>query len=250
MLEKLSGVPAPVATALSRLKDDLTRAAGQNLAGLILYGGVARGRYRPGKSDVNVVVLLRDASPAALAAIAPALQTAWRAAGIDPLLLTPDEVQRAADVFATKFLDVKSHHVVLAGENPFAHLEVKREHLRLRVEQELRNLLLRLRRGYVSAGGDAALLSRLLTRAARPFALQLLALLQLAGKEVPAEDRTSAVFDAAAAAFGLEREPLARLAEFRHNTQPTGDVNTLYHSTLDAIARTADLADKMKESPG
>ena len=48
------------------------------LAGLLVYGGLARGRYRPGKSDVNVVVVLREAGAAALAAIAPALRTAGR----------------------------------------------------------------------------------------------------------------------------------------------------------------------------
>src|SRR5882724_5145092 len=77
--------PPAVAAALDRLKEELGRAAGTNLAGLILYGGLARGRYRPGKSDVNVVVLLRDASAATLTAIAPALRTARRAANVVPL---------------------------------------------------------------------------------------------------------------------------------------------------------------------
>ncbi len=67
MLDQLPGAPAAIARAIERLKDELARAAGENLAGLILYGGLARGRYRPGKSDVNVVVLLHDASPSALA---------------------------------------------------------------------------------------------------------------------------------------------------------------------------------------
>src|SRR6202521_4117339 len=100
-------LPAVVAGVLTRLKDDLVRSAGANLAGLILYGGLSRGRYRPGKSDVNVVVLLRDASPASLAAIAPALRVARRSANVVPLILTPAEVRPAALVFPTKFLDIK-----------------------------------------------------------------------------------------------------------------------------------------------
>ena len=70
MPDLLSAVPAAIAAALNDLKAELQTAAGQNLAGLILYGGLARGRFRPGKSDVNVVVLLRDATPSALATIA------------------------------------------------------------------------------------------------------------------------------------------------------------------------------------
>jgi hypothetical protein len=189
MPDQLPGAPAAIAVALDRLKDELARVAGQNLAGLILYGGLARGRYRPGKSDVNVVVLLHDASAPMLAALAPALQAAARAAGVDPLLLTPAEVRRAADAFPTKFLDIKNHHIVLAGADPFTALEVTREQIRLRAAQDLHNLLLRLRHRFVAVGSDAGMLARALARAARPFALDLAALLQLAGKEVPAEDR-------------------------------------------------------------
>jgi predicted nucleotidyltransferase len=245
MPNSIPGAPGAVAAALDRLKDELTAAAQGNLAGLILYGGLARGRYRPGKSDINLIVLLHDASAAALAAIAPALRTARRAAGVDPLLLTPAEVARVADAFPTKFLDIKNHHIVLAGTDPFAELEVSRERIRLRVEQELRNLLLRLRHSYVAVGGGAAMLTRALARVARPLALGLQALLQLAGKEAP--DRSADIFEAAVAAFGLEPEPLARLAELRQDTRPTGDVAALYQGVLAAVARAADSADEMKE---
>jgi len=55
------GAPAGVVAAIDRLREELAGAAGANLAGLILYGGLARGRYRPGRSDVNLIVLLHDA---------------------------------------------------------------------------------------------------------------------------------------------------------------------------------------------
>jgi hypothetical protein len=249
MPEQLPGAPPAIATVLDRLKDELARAAGPNLAGLILYGGLARGRYRPGKSDVNVIVLLHDASAAALAAVAPALRTAWRAAGVEPLLLTPAEVPRAADAFPTKFLDIKNHHVVLAGADPFIPLEITREQIRRRAAQELHNLLLRLRHRYVAVGSDPAMLTRALARAARPFALELKALLQLAGKEVPAEDRSSVVFAAAAIALGLPGEPLARLAELRQNHRPDGDLASLYRGVLEAVAGAVKIADALKESP-
>jgi hypothetical protein len=250
MSEQLPGVPPAVAEALERLKDELTRLAGPNLAGLLLYGGLARGRYRPGQSDVNVVVLLHDASGAALSAVTPALREAWRAVGVDPLLMTPAEIPHAADAFPTKFLDIKNHHILLAGADPFSGLEISREQIRLRVEQELRNLLMRLRHRYVSAGSDAEVLTRTLVRAARPFALQLAALLQFVGKETPTTDRTAEVFAAAATAFGLEREPLARLAELRQNPALTADVPALYVGVLEAVARAADIADRTKEPPG
>jgi hypothetical protein len=240
------GVPAEVAAALNRLRDELLRAAGTNLAGLLLYGGLARGRYRPGKSDVNVVVLLRDVSARSLAAIAPALRAAWRAVRVEPFLLTPDEVRLAADVFPDKFLDIKEHHLVLTGEDPFAQLEIAPEHLRLRVEQALRNLALRFRRRYLVIGDDPAALTLTLADLARPFALELGALLRLAGKEAPAEDRTAALFEAAAQAFELDREALLRLADLRAGTRPGEGVSELAARVLESMRRAADVADQLK----
>jgi hypothetical protein len=155
-------------------------------------------------------------------------------------------VGRAAQAFPTKFLDIQRHHVVLTGADSFAALEVPRESLRLRVEQELNNLLLRLRNRYVVLAGDPMMTAQALARAARPLALALQAMLRLAGKETP--DRTDAIFEAAAAAFGLDREPLARMAGLRQNPAPAGDMNETFRGVLGAVARAVDRAAQMKEA--
>jgi hypothetical protein len=243
------GAPAAVAAALTQLRDELVRTAGDNLVGLILYGGLARGRYHPGKSDVNIVVLLRDVSTALLTAIAPALRVAWRAVRVEPLILTAAEVQGAAEVFTTKFLDIRDYHVVLTGEDPFAGLAVAREHIRSRIEQALRNLTMRLRRRFIAVASDPRAQAQALAGVARPLAIELRAFLRLAGKEVPAEDRTSTVLDAAAQAFDLDREALVRLAQFRRQATPVGDLPALYDRVLRTMAQVADLARQMKETP-
>src|SRR5262245_34764168 len=144
-LDKL-GLPEPVAAALRQLGVDLKTAAGPKLLAMLLYGSVARGRFHVGRSDINLLVQLSDASAATLALIAPVLRAAWRAFRIEPFLLTPADLAPAAAAFPIKFLDIKRYHVLLVGENPLAGLEVPREHVRFRIEQELRNLSLRLRR--------------------------------------------------------------------------------------------------------
>ena len=42
----------------------------------VLYGSAARGDWVPGRSDVNLLVLIDDAAPAALRRLTPAV-TAW-----------------------------------------------------------------------------------------------------------------------------------------------------------------------------
>jgi hypothetical protein len=245
----MSETPPAVAAALDRLKDELGRAAGTNLSGLILYGGLARGRYRPGKSDVNVVVLLRDASAAALAAIAPALRAARRAANVVPLILMSAEVGPAALVFPTKFLDIKDHHVVLSGEDPFATLMVPREQVSWRIVQEVRNLTLRLRHRFTAAMEDRDAQRMSLAAIARPLAIELAALLRLAGKPVPGDDRSAVIFQAAATAFDTDGEALAQLAGLRHGEAPRAELPALIGRVLATLGRLSEQAERLKEAP-
>jgi hypothetical protein len=249
MQPSLSQAPPAVAATLDRLKDELSRAAGTNLAGLILYGGLSRGRYRPGKSDVNVVVLLKDASVPALAAIAPALRTARRAADVVPLILTPEEVGPAAVVFPTKFLDIKDHHIVLFGEDPFAALDVPREQISWRIVQELRNLTLRLRHRFIAAVDSRDAQTASLAELARPLALQLIAMLRLAGKQVPDDDRSATVFQSATTAFALDGETLARLAALRLGEPVRDELPALFGQALAVLARVTEQAEHLKEAP-
>src|SRR5688572_1702723 len=95
-------LPPEIALALDGLSAALRDAAGDNLLGLILYGGLARGRYHRGTSDINLVVVVRDASAQAIARIAEPLHAAWRARRVEPLIITPRELPRLAIAFPTK----------------------------------------------------------------------------------------------------------------------------------------------------
>lgn len=249
-LESL-GAPAHVAAAVERLQNELKTDAKDHVAGLILYGGLARGRFRVGQSDVDLVVLLRDVGEESLNAIAQPLQRAWRSAAVEPWILNIAEVASIADVFATKVFDIQEHHIVLFGEDPFVGLHVVRSHLRWRVEQELRNMAMRLRRRYVSVFDDKSAQCRVLRRIARPLAIELAALLRLCEKqpaEIRADDRSVQIFEAAAIAFDLDREALATLAALRLNPNTSEGVPALYTRVLRSIDAAIVVADRIKET--
>jgi hypothetical protein len=240
------GAPAAVSAALDDLATALPAAAGADFAGLVLYGGLARGRFREGRSDVNVVVLLRRADAGVLDRIAPALRAARRSAGVETMLLTPQEVPAAAHDFPTKFLDIRRHHLLLAGEDPFATLQVPRALVQRRIAQSLRNLLLRLRRRYAIAFDDAAELKTTLADLARPLAIELAALLADGGHAVPEADRTAAIYAAAAQAFGLDAGALADVAALRDGTwQDRRPVAQVCGALLAVLAALADRTDAL-----
>lgn len=242
----LPGAPKSVVAALESLVQALKVEAGVDFAGLILYGGLARGRFREGRSDVNVVVLLHRADARILKRIGPALRNARRAAAVEAMLLTPAEVPAAAFEFSTKFLDIKRHHIVLAGIDPFVTLDVPRVMVQLRIAQSLRNMLLRLRRRYAIAYDDAQGLKETLIETARPLAIELLAMLYDGGHAVPESDQTREVFAAAATAFDLDAASLSELAALRADTSKTNgrfDAPDLYARILHLLGKLADRAD-------
>ena len=67
---------------------------------------------------------------------------------------------------------------------------------------------------------------------------------------MPADDRSASIFAAAADAFGLDRQALARLAALRQDPEASVDATELCHGVLQALDRAANVADQLKEPRG
>ena len=123
----------------------------------MLYGSAARADWVPGRSDVNLLVLLDDTSPSALRRLTPAV-TAWHTKGFaPPLIMGLEEWQRSADVFPIEIADMQAAHRVLCGADPVQGMTVDPVDLREAVEKELRGKLMRLRQAWVRFG-DAGMI--------------------------------------------------------------------------------------------
>ena len=239
-------LPPDVAAALDELGTALRAAAGENLLGLVLYGGLARGRYNPETSDINLVVLLGDASADALGRIAAPLHAAWRAKRVEPLIMTPNELPRLALAFPTKMLDIQRRHIALIGEDPFDGIEPSRDFIRLRVEQELRNLTLRLRRRFVAIHDDPAALAAAVDDAATTLAVNLRALLFLRGIVSDERQPALAVYERAAKEFGLDADALDAAKRLHRNPNDATVSAELFGRLLSTIGKATDIATSMK----
>lgn len=118
----------------------------------VLYGSAARGDWDAARSDINLLLVLEDASPTSLQRLMPAMRT-WHDAGYTaPLLVSQAEWARSADVFPIELTDMRLAYRVLRGADPVAGLEVKESDLRRAVEAALRGKLIRLRQAYARFG--------------------------------------------------------------------------------------------------
>ena len=234
--------PTEIASALEQLVQDLRAQAGANFAGLVVYGGLARGRYRPGRSDVNVIVLLNNPDGKALKGIAPALRDARRLAGIDAMLLSPTEVDSAARDFPSKYLDIQKHHVVLYGSDPFDAVKISLSDVQKRVAQSLRNQLIRLRHCYLVRCSEPDGLRAALLGAARSLAIDLSCLLIAEGHPPPDDDRTATVYQIASGVFNLDASTLGDLAALRNGAN-LANPDDLFVRLLSVLSSLADRAD-------
>lgn len=179
---------------------------GEGLLSVVLYGSAARGEYRSGISDLNVLVIVRELGIDHLRRCA-VLAGDWVAGGDPPPLLMSDEEWRSsADVFPIEYTDIRDAHLVLAGEPPFGGIEVRREHLRLQIEHELRAKKIQLREGYLVSGGSPAELGALLGRSLPTFLTLFRGMLRIDGRPVPA--RAEELVAAVAALVGFAAGPV------------------------------------------
>lgn len=178
---------------------------GSDLVSVVLYGSAARGDYREGISDLNLLVLLRSMEPAVLRR-GTELAREWATQGNPPpLMMSEEEWYASADVFPIEYGEMGDAHVVLHGVDPFHDLPVTWEHLRLQTEHELKSRKIQLREQYLLHSNDAESLGALLTRSFPTFLTLFRAGLRLMGK-TPSRDAAATIaavssqagFDAAA----------------------------------------------------
>jgi predicted nucleotidyltransferase len=206
----LRALPADTHGPLLTLTEGLEKAAGANLFALVVYGSAVRGGYEPGHSDIDVIVVLHDTGLPQLRAVAEPLMLARFQGRIEAMVLKRDNIPSAADVFPLLYDDVRQRHAVLSGSDPFVDLSITNAHRRLRIEQELREARIRMRRAVVDALGSETSIAGAVARKVKQIRGPLHALLLLKG--IAVDDRLEAVLEAVGKAYGLDTAPLLRVS--------------------------------------
>lgn len=182
---------------------------GESLVSVLLYGSAARGDYREGTSDLNMLVLLSTADAAALRKGSAATRQWVEAGNPPPLILSEREWQSSGDVFPIEYSDMKDAHLLLRGPDPFADLQIRWEDLRHQCEHELKGKQIQLRERYLMSAEHPEEIGELLLRTFSTFLTMLRTLLRLAGEPVPSS--AGEVVDAAAARIGFDPAPMRRI---------------------------------------
>jgi predicted nucleotidyltransferase len=240
-----TAIPAPVRKGLERFCSAMNDALGDELIAIILYGGLAKKDYAPTTSNVNVLVVLKHVSVKALDRIVSPMKKATRAIRLAPMVLSEDDLRSSTDVFPIKFLDMQEHHRVLWGKDVLSDLPIAKDHLRLRCEQEIKNLLLRLRKAYLQRGGKSRLIKSTLTATASAFLNSLSALLILKTGRAPTQK--SAIAETAAGELGLDGNTLREVLALGRGDRKadTAELRRIYDSFMETVQKAATIVDQL-----
>jgi hypothetical protein len=235
-----------VPAILERFVDDVRGLYGEDLVAVVLYGSAVTGEHIPGRSDLNLLVLLRAVTAGHLRRAHPRIAR-WRKAGIvAPLFLDPHYLETSTDVFPLELLDLQGQHRVLYGSDEVLRgLRVDPGNLRLQCEQELRGKLLRLRQVYLETAGDARRVAALLTESVSSFLVLLRALLRLAGRPVPS-GREAVLADAAA--LGLPTAAMRDVLGLRRGEIRIrgAEADRLFDRYLAEVERLVEAGDRLR----
>ncbi len=236
-------VPDSMREGLERFVTQIRDSLEEQLVSVVLYGSVVKGEYARSSSDVNVMMVLKEVTIEHLEKVASPVRQGVRDFGLTVMVQTENGLLRSADVFPIKFLDIRQHHRVLCGKDVVAELDIKDDHLRLRCEQEIRNLLLRLRHFYLHRAQRDDLIESTLATAISSFLTSLSALLVLETGHAPTEKRAIA---SAARELGLDDGPLQdtlalKSGEYKPDSET---LKRLYGAIMNTVQRAADILER------
>jgi predicted nucleotidyltransferase len=234
---------------ISDFVERLKQAAGDNLESVLLYGSAVTGDYDPDYSNVNLVVILKETSLAKLMAIAPVVGSWVDQKRHAPLIITRDELERSADVFAIELMDIQQRHRVLFGSDPIEPLSIPMHLHRAQLEYELREKLILLRQRLVLVAHDEKRSWELLLRSLPTFTTLFRHALIAQGSSAPSTKRESV--KTLAVSLGFDASPFEHLLDIREHRadQKKFRVQELAARYLAAVEQVTGAVDRMLDSP-
>lgn len=155
-------LPEEVRETLEKYLRQLQKDWHSDLESILLFGSAARGDFIPGRSNINLLVMVPHLSVDVLQR-AGHLHRQWgKYQIVAPLMFTQDELYRSCHLFPLEYLQMQDTHVLLAGRDPFAAWQIEEKRLGWQCEQELMANLFRLRQRFVEGEGRVEAIQALL----------------------------------------------------------------------------------------
>lgn len=229
---------------LSEFSRGLEGIYGQELISVILYGSGASGEFVESRSNLNLLVVLKDDSPVHLK-MASGLVRKPKFKAIKPLFFSREYINNSLDVFPIEFLDMKENYSVLSGLDILKDISVDTRNLRFQCEQELKLKLIRLRQLFLLESANIPLLRQALFKAFTSVMHILRNVIRLKGRQPPyLKDK---ILDAVASEFQIDKDCWFKILSAKNNRikLASREIEALFTGFLKDLKNLAEAVDKL-----
>jgi hypothetical protein len=225
--------------------DDYKGLFGNDLISIILYGSASGRDYRPGKSDINFMIVLSEEGLERLDKALKVVET-WRKRKVAiPLFITEHYVESSLDVFPIEYLNFQRNHVLVYGKDILKDLSFDPQFVRLQCEREIKGKLLLLREAFMETAGRGRSLRGVIGQSIQAFVAIFDALLYLKEREIPKERRD--VVNLTCATFDLDAGLFQKLLDIKEEKLKPDDTETksLFQNYLKEVRKLSKIVDTL-----
>jgi predicted nucleotidyltransferase len=211
---------------------------------IIVYGSVARKEYFPERSDINVLIVIKQADLDTLKKAVDVVHKARETCKLTPFFLTPEDIQRSLDVFPIKFYDMRDAYYLVYGTDVLRNLDISDENLRLELEQEMKILLLELRQFYIQRakkGGGAG--AEHLLAYFNSFLYLMKRLLKMSGATAPHQNDD--LVKAFSKRYEMDLDMMQRFLEYKRG-KPIKNATEESIGFYKAVSKAAEIVDRLE----
>jgi len=241
-------LPEVVKKVLLPYLEELLKIYEDNLLAIIIFGSATGKDFIPGSSDINLFLEFQKVDLAVLKKSLKLVAKGMRKKIVAPLFFTKEYMKNSSDVFPIEFLEMAGNHLLLCGEDPFANLEINREHLRLECEEQLRSKLIRLRQTYLEVGLQRRGLDRLLKDSLTSLIPVFRNILHLKGKTILYEKKK--VLTGIGEEFGIDSATFLSIWQDKKDNNKIGreDAEVVFGRYIDELFKLTKSVDRINTS--
>jgi predicted nucleotidyltransferase len=239
---KLS-LPKAIEHSFKEFCRGLQETYGDELTTILVYGSVARQEYFPERSDINTLIVLKNADLETLRKTVDLVHKAREACKVTPFFLTAHDIDTSRDVFPIKFYDMRDAYHIVYGADILQEMDISDANLRLELEQEMKILLLELRQFFIQRakkggpGGAEHLLAYF-----NSFLYLMKRLLKLQGVDAPVlnDDLIRVI----AQQYEMDLDMMKKFLEYKKG-KPVKNAPEEAVNFSKAVSKAADIIDKL-----
>ena len=215
-------MPDEVQYTLRTYLEQLRKQVGAPLKSVILFGSLARGEFIPDRSNINLLLILDEIS-LPISQKVGRLHPRWGKKGVvPPLIMSEEELRTSMNLFPLEYFEIKHHHILLEGRDPFPELHIQEDKLIAQCQQELMSNLIRVRQRFIEGEGRPEAIQALLPLSLTTLLPCLHALLHVLGHTT--KGKAGAILGLLPSVFQVDQTVFQEVLNVKKGTSSPGSM--------------------------